>query len=325
MTTINAKKYTELIGETPLIDLSGVINPKVEGVRLYGKAEFMNPGFSMKDRIVKHVLSTALALGDLRAGGTVVCASSGNTGASVAMLCPTMGLQAVIITSPKCSKEKMSAIAAYGATLIVEKDYMSKEIALAKENPDWMAFDQYNNALNPEAHYLGTGREVWEQTNGEVTHFVMSGSTGGTMSGCGRYLKEQNPAIRTLLADPKGSVFHTFHLKGVAGTPSQKWEVEGAGKETIPGCIDFSYIDDVVQVTDNEAFTMCQKLARQEGLLVGGSAGLNVHAAVELANSMDTPCTIVTILCDMGIKYLSKVYDNEWLSERNLVCLEAKL
>lgn len=312
-------KYMDMIGNTPLIDLSSLVkNPKSPGIRVLGKAEFMNPGFSMKDRIVNHILKTALKNGTLQPAGTVVCASSGNTGASVAMLSATLGLNAVIITSPKCSKEKMSAIRAYGAELLVENDYMGAEVRLSEENPGWMSFDQYNNQLNSEAHYLGTGTEIWEQTNGEVTHFVMAGSTGGTISGVGRYLKEQNPDVHTILADPYGSIFHQYHNKGTVNKPSTKTEVEGAGKEEIPGVIDFNYIDDVVQVTDTEAFAMCKQLACTEGILVGGSAGLNAFAAIRLAEQMDKPCVIVTILCDMGIKYLSKVYDEDWLIENNL-------
>ena len=188
-----------------------------------------------------------------------------------------------------------------------------------QENPGWLAFNQYNNPLNSEAHYLSTGKEVWDQTHGQVTHFVMSGSTGGTITGVGRYLKEMNADVQNVLADPYGSIFYQYHNEGRHDGPSQKFQVEGAGKESVPGVIDFSVIDDVVQVTDKEAFSMCRTLACTEGILVGGSAGLNVHAAVQLANSMEEPCTIVTVLCDMGIKYLSKVYDDEWLTKNNLM------
>lgn len=139
------------------------------------------------------------------------------------------------------------------------------------------------------------------------------------MTGVGRYLKEMNPGVKTLLADPKGSIFHQYHNKGTHEKPTEKWEVEGAGKESLPGVIDFDVIDDVMQVSDMDSFAMCRNLACKEGLLVGGSAGLNVHAAVKLAESLEEPCTIVTILCDMGIKYLSKVYDEEWLTEHNLM------
>ena len=313
-------RYADTIGNTPLLDLTHLVkSPKCEGIRVLGKAEFMNPGFSMKDRIVNHVLRRALQDGKLQPGGTVVCASSGNTGASVAMLGAILGLKVVIITSPKCSKEKMSAIRSYGATLLVEKDYMTKEVELAKANPDWLMFDQYNNQLNSEAHYLTTGKEIWNQTNGEITHFVMSASTGGTVSGVGRYLKENKPNTKVVLADPYGSVFHQFHTKGTTEKPPVKTEVEGAGKEELTGVINFQYIDDVVQVEDADAFAMCRQLASSEGLLVGGSAGLNVFAAVRLAQEMGQPCTIVTILCDMGIKYLSKIFDDDWLQEKNLL------
>lgn len=311
-------RYQELIGDTPLLDLSALANPKVKGVRILGKAEFLNPGFSMKDRIAQNILTKALASGKLRKGGTVVAASSGNTGASIAMLSAMMGLNAVIITSPKCSKEKMDCIRAYGAELIVSKpgqNYMDMEVELANEHPDWFAFDQYNNPSNPEAHWKSTGPEIWEQTKGGVTHFVMAGSTGGTVSGVGKYLKEHNPDVKIVLADPIGSIFaHYYHTKEVIRS-EHKFLVEGVGKETIPGAMDFTVIDSVMRISDADAFKTCRKLASSEGILVGGSAGLNVHAAIQLANEAEEPCTIVTILCDLGIKYLSKIYNDDWLAE----------
>ena len=307
---------------TQLVDLSGLLSPKVDGVRLLAKAEYTQPGYSMKDRIAEHILTHAKETGKLRVpGGTVVAASSGNTGASVAMWCARNGVRAVILTDLKCSPEKKDAIRAYGADLRVAQagqNYMVMEVELAKENPDWFAFDQYNNPQNPEAHYRTTGKEIWEQTEGKVTHFVMAASTGGTISGVSRALKEKNPSVHVRLADPDGSALAHFVRTSELVVPAHRTLVEGAGKTEVPGAFNKDAVDDAVTVTDRDAFAMCHRIAQTSGLLVGGSSGVNVHAAVELANAATEPCTIVTLLCDSGIKYLSKVYNPEWLRANNV-------
>jgi len=319
-------RYSDLIGCTPMIDLTALTSPKVAGVTLLGKAEFLNPGFSMKDRMVHAVLTDALASGNLTVGGTVVAASSGNTGAAVAMLCAMMGLKAVVITNHKCSREKQDSIRAYGAQLIIAdagQNYMDMEAQMAQQNSSWFAFDQYNRLANPQAHYASTAPEIWEQSDRKLTHFVMAASTGGTISGVGKYLKEQNKNIEIIMADPVGSSLAHYHETLVAtGTgelrPAGKFLVEGVGKESIPGAMNMSIIDRVIRVTDADAFKTCRELAHKEGVLVGGSAGLNVHAAIEVANSVSEPAVIVTVLCDLGIKYLSKVYNDDWLKENNV-------
>jgi len=307
----------DLIGNTPLVDLTALVNPKVEGVQVLGKAEYLNPGFSMKDRIMMNILSTAEKEGKLKPGMTVVAASSGNTGAACAMLCAMRGYKAVIITNEKCSVEKQDSIRCYGAELMVVSaadgvDYMEEEIRLADENPDWFSVDQYNNQSNPEAHFMGTGTEIFAQCP-EITHFVAAGSTGGTITGVGRYLKEQKEGVSVVMADPYGSVFYDYWKTGELHKPG-KFLVEGVGKNNIPGAMDFSVVDRMERITDTESFEMCQRLATSEGILVGGSAGLNVAAAVKVANESEEPAVIVTILCDLGIKYLSKVYNEEWRS-----------
>lgn len=321
-------KFVDLIYDTPIVDLTSLADPKVPGVKVLAKCEFMSPGLSIKDRIMKHILDSAIANKDIPSGGTVVAASSGNTGAATAMLCAMRGLNAVITTSSKCSKEKMDSIKAYGATLLVSKPgikegcpghYMEMENELCAEHSDWYSVDQYNNKNNPKAHYLTLGPEIWRQTHGTVTHFVCGGSTGGTISGTGRYLKEQNGGVKVILADPVGSIFAGVIRDGMteeeAVSKGKDFLVEGVGKGAIPGAMDTSLIDEVLSLTDNEAFTMCHKLAGREGILAGGSAGLNVAAAVKLANEATEPCTIVTVMPDSGAKYLSKVYNHEWLAK----------
>jgi cystathionine beta-synthase len=285
-----------------------------------GKAEFMNPGFSMKDRIVQHIFNCAEERGLLKPGMTVVSASSGNTGASVAMISAMRGYKAVIITNAKCSKEKCDAIKAYGAELLVVGsgvDYMQKETDLAIENPSWFSVNQYETLANPEGHYRGTGTEIFKQTCGKVTHFIAAGSTGGTVSGVGKFLKENVPGVKILMADPHGSIFYDYWKTKEVGTAG-KFLVEGVGKNNIPGAMNFDVVDDMIQIHDQEAFQMCQDLARQEGLCVGGSAGLNVAAAIKLANEATEPCVIVTILCDLGVKYLSKVYNQDYMVENGI-------
>jgi len=321
------QRYENLIGETPLVDITSLASPKVAGVKVLAKCEFLNPGFSMKDRIVKNIFDKAEEAGLLHPGDTVVAASSGNTGAAVAMLAAMRGYRAVITTSPKCSEEKIATIKAYGAEILVSKaglsddhpeSYMNMARDLAAKNTGWFDVNQYDNLDNPEGHYRTLGPEIWSQTVGRVTHFVAGGSTGGTITGTGKFLKSKNPDVKCVLADPFGSIFYEYFVSQRLVSP-QKFLVEGVGKGSIPGCMDFSLIDDVVQVKDEDAFLTCHELARKEGLLVGGSAGLNTWAAIHLANQLEEPGVIVTVLCDLGVKYLSKVFNKNWLEENKIL------
>eukprot|EP00096_Caligus_rogercresseyi_P000367 TRINITY_DN1078_c0_g1_i2.p1 TRINITY_DN1078_c0_g1~~TRINITY_DN1078_c0_g1_i2.p1 ORF type:complete len:344 (-),score=90.00 TRINITY_DN1078_c0_g1_i2:203-1234(-) len=323
---LDLPRYKDLIGNTPLIDISSISDKLAPGVKIYGKCEFMNPGFSMKDRIVKNILDKAEACGKLKKGGTVVSASSGNTGASLALLAGTRGYKAIITTTPKCSEEKMNSIKAYGAELHVApsgvtedhpNSYLNMAKTLAADNDGWFDIDQYDNLDNPEGHYLTLGPEIWRQTRGRVSHFVLGGSTGGTISGVGKFLKEQKNDVKCVLADPYGSIFYDYHRTGKFGKP-KAFLVEGIGKGHIPGCLNFDVIDDVIQVSDQDSLRTCHSLAQKEGLMVGGSAGLNVFAAKEVAESLTEPAVVVTVLCDLGVKYLTKVYNPQWLSDNGI-------
>jgi len=347
------KRYQALVGNTPIVDLSHLVATnnlpadfhEQVSIKVLAKVEYMNPGFSMKDRIVNEILNDAEYRGLLKPGGTIVAASSGNTGAATAMMAAMRGYKAIITTSPKCSQEKMDSIRAYGATLLVSKPgakegepdhYMRMADIMAEQNPSWFNINQYDNTRNPKAHYNTLGPEIWNQTNGTVTHFIAGGSTGGTISGVGKYLKEQTDSrCEVILADPVGSIFSEHFRTGKHGKP-RKFLTEGVGKGNIPGCLNFDVVDKVVEVHDDDAFTMCRTLAQSDGIMAGGSSGMNVYTAVSVAQSIIAQhmqntknvaeastkakrhYTIVTVLCDSGIKYLSKVYNPRWLEENGL-------
>jgi len=322
-------RETNIIRKSHLVDISSITkNPMVT---ILGKCEFFNPSYSVKDRIVKHILDCAERSGDLKQGYTIVCASSGNTAASVAMFAACRGYKAILITNTKCSKEKVDAIKSYGAEVIITESgvptnspehYMNMEISLCKEREDYFSVNQYTNIQNTDAHYNTLGPEIWSQTKGKVDYFVAGSSTGGTFAGTTKYLKEMNPNIKCILPDPNGSVIWKFVNEG-AKVDKGKILVEGVGKDQIPALLNIDQIDECHVVEDQNSFNMCHILARKEGLLVGGSAGMNVYCAKKIADNLETddPVTIVTILCDSGIKYLSKIYNEEWLNENGLTLL----
>lgn len=319
---MNVPRLVDLIGNTPLVDLSFLV--KGTSASLYAKCEFMNPGASMKDRIASHILDVAEAKGELSKGDTIVCASSGNTGCSFAMLGAIRGYSVIIVTSSKCSLEKQNHIKALDAQLIVvnkNEDYMAFGDKLAAENR-YFNVNQYNNPYNPEAYYKTLGPEIWKDTDGKVTHFVMTGSTFGCISGTGKFLKQKNSKIKVVLADPIGSNIYDYYYKGYLRSDSSYQVnkgntsmIEGAGKSKPTQCLDFSVIDEVIQVADYDAISTCHELAKREGLLLGGSSGINVFAARELARLLPKESMVVTILCDNGIKYLSKIYNRSFLVE----------
>ena len=329
MTIPHPKPYDSVLettGNTPLIRLGRV----GAGLRtpVFGKAEYANPGGSVKDRIGQIIIEDAERRGELGPGGTIVESTSGNTGVGLAIAAALKGYRCIFTLPDKMSQEKVRLLKAYGAEVVVTPtavppdhpdNYVNKAKQIVAETPGAVLANQYGNQLNPEAHYRTTGPEIWAQTSGKVTHFVTGCGTGGTVSGVGKYLKEQNSKIRVIAGDPQGSVYTGFARNGVVGE-GHPYKVEGIGGDKIHSTIWFKWIDEFRQVSDRDAFAMSRRLAREEGILVGGSAGLNVHLALDVARELNDPdACIVTILCDTGERYLSKLFNDEWMQENQLL------
>jgi cystathionine beta-synthase len=303
----------DLVGNTPLVRLSKV----TEGLRplILAKLEQLNPGGSVKDRIGMSMLEDAERRGLLRPGGTIVEPTSGNTGHGLAMAAAIKGYKMIFVMPDKMSPEKISLLRAYGAEVVIcptnveresPQSYYSVAERLTREVPGAFQPNQYFNARNPEAHYNTTGPEIWRQTDGRITTFVAGVGTGGTISGVGKYLKEQNPAVRVVGADPEGSIY---------SGEIAPYKVEGVGEDFWPGTFDRDVVDEFIQVTDRESFVAARKLARQEGILVGGSAGLALHAAIQVAVDSKPDDVIVVLLPDTGRNYLSKFFSDEWMRQ----------
>lgn len=320
----------DTIGQTPLVRLAH-LSPNKE-VTILVKCEFMNPSSSIKDRIVHYIIEDAEKRGILKPGATIVEGTSGNTGAATAMIGAIKGYKVILSMPDKVSQEKQDALRAYGAEIVIAptsasadspEHYVNVAKAIEKETPNSFRINQYDNLKNPEAHYHSTGPEIWEQTQGKVDYFIAGGSTGGTISGIGRYLKEKNPAVKTIMPDPVGSMYFTyFKTREATVQGSRTYHVEGVGEDHLTKAIDFSVIDEVVQFTDQDAFTTARLLAQKEGILAGGSSGANVWAAIELAKKLTQPALIVTVLPDSGIKYLSKCFNDDWMREKGFLLVE---
>ncbi|MEO8636816.1 MAG: pyridoxal-phosphate dependent enzyme [Gemmatimonadales bacterium] len=314
------------IGWTPLIRLQRI----GAGIRtpIYGKAEYANPGGSVKDRIGLKIIEDAERRGELKPGGVIVEGTSGNTGVGLAIAAALKGYRCIFTMPDKMSQEKVRLLKAYGAEVVITPtavppdhpdNYVNKARQIVRDTPGAILANQFNNQVNPEAHYETTGPEIWTQTEGRVTHFVAGAGTGGTVSGTGKFLKEKNPKVRVIAGEPQGSLYTQFSKTKTMGE-GNPYKVEGIGGDKIPGTIWFDYIDEFRQMGDREAFAMTRRLAREEGMLVGGSAGLNVALALEIARELDDPSAcVVTILCDTGERYLSKVFNDEWMQENQLL------
>jgi cystathionine beta-synthase len=314
-----------LIGDTPLVKL----NRMTEGIRaqVFAKMESLNPGYSVKDRIGISMIEDAEAKGQLKPGGTIVEATSGNTGIGLALAAAVKGYRCTFVMTDKASVEKVRYLKSLGADVVVvpasakpgtPDHYVATAQRIARETPNSFYPNQYAHPANPLAHYRTTGPEIWEQTDGKITHFVAGLGTGGTISGTGRFLKETNPAIRVVGADPYGSVFKTYKETGRTGEASP-YLVEGIGQEIIPDNVHMKYVDEIVNVTDRESFELARQLGRKEGIFCGGSTGTNLAAALRVARGLDESGVVVFIVCDTGEHYLTKFHSDEWMKEKRLL------
>lgn len=309
----------QAIGQTPLVRLNRVVP---EGcATILAKCEFMNPAGSIKDRMASYIIEQAEKEGLLKPGGTLVENTSGNTGMGVAMAAAVKGYRCVFTMPDKMSKEKQDALRAFGAEVIITptdvpgdspEHYVNTAKRIAAETPGAFYLNQYHNKHNIDAHYHSTGREIWEQTGGKFDVFMGATGTGGTVSGVSRYLKEKDPTKRIIGVDILGSVhYHLFHT-GTMPMP-YVYKVEGIGEDIKCDAMDFSHVDDMVQIDDRQSFTMARRLVREEGLFCGGSSGSIVHAAVEVGKKLGPDKTIVVTLCDNGSRYVTKYLDDEWM------------
>jgi len=316
---------SEAIGGTPLVKL----NRLGAGLKanIYCKLGYMNPGGSVKDRIALNIINEAEKSGALKPGGTIVEATSGNTGMGLAMLAAVRGYKCVFVMPDKQSMEKVKALRAVGAKVVITptaveaddpRSYYSVSRRIADETPNSYYANQYHNQANPRAHYMSTGPELWRQTNGELDAFVAGLGTGGTITGTGRYLKEQNPKIELVGADVHGSVYYDFWRTGKVIEP-YSYAVEGIGEDFFPSTIDIKILDQIYQFNDKECFETTRQLARLEGLLTGGSGGAAVRAAIRYAEEIDRAAQIVVLLPDSATRYLNKVFDDDWMRENGFL------
>ena len=313
-----AQSVLDLIGGTPLVRLSSVTRDLGPDAPLVlAKLEFLNPGGSVKDRIAVRMVDAAEASGALKPGGTIVEPTSGNTGIGLALVAQQRGYTCIFVCPDKVAEDKVNTLRAYGAEVVVcptavdpsdPRSYYSVSDRLARETPDAWKPDQYSNPDNPRSHYETTGPEIWAQTEGRITHFVTGVGTGGTISGTGRYLKEASKgAVQVVGADPEGSVY-----SGGTGRP---YLVEGVGEDFWPDAYDRSIADEIVAVSDGDSFAMTRRLAREEGLLVGGSCGMAVAAALRVAERLTKDHVVVVLLPDGGRGYLAKIFSDRWMAD----------
>ncbi len=315
---------TKAVGNTPIVKLRkiGADCP----AEIYVKCEYLNPGGSHKDRLAANLLNRAEENG-LRPGGTIVEATSGNTGASLALLAAIRGYKCIFVMPDKMSQEKIAHLRAFGAKVIVcptavepddPRSYYSVSKRLATETENVFFANQYHNPANPEAHYNSSAPEIWAQTNGDFDVFVAGMGTGGTISGCGKYFKEKKPDMQIVGVDPVGSLYYDFVKSGRITKPFS-YKVEGIGEDFFPTTMNLKILDDIVRVDDKECFLTTRDLTRLEGLFVGGSGGAAVAGAVKYAKAAGKKQKILVFLCDAGHKYMSKIFNDEWMRENGFL------
>jgi cystathionine beta-synthase len=326
VSTLPSKKIAdnilETIGHTPLVRINHITHGVTEA-RVLVKLETFNPGNSIKDRIAVRMIDDAERSGHLKPGGTIVEGTSGNTGMGLAIVAAVKGYRCIFTTTDKQSKEKIDALKAFGAEVIVcptdvdpedPRSYYSVSSRLEREVPGAWKANQYDNPSNTAAHYEQTGPEIWEQTDGQVNHLVVGVGTGGTVSGVGRYLKERNPRLKVWGVDTYGSVFKKYKETGIFDKNEiYPYITEGIGEDFLPGNVDFDLIDHFEKVTDKDAAIMTRRVAREEGIFAGNSAGAAMAAVVQLADKFRKGETVVVIFHDHGTRYLGKMYNDEWM------------
>ena len=315
----------DTVGGTPLVRLRELARHCPPPV--LAKLEFFNPGGSVKDRIGLAMVEAAEREGKLKPGGTIVECTSGNTGLGLAMVAAVKGYRAVFCMPDKVSSEKVYLLKAFGAEVMLSPtavapdspdSYYSVARRIARERPGAFLTDQYSNPANPMAHYRTTGPELWEQTAGKITHFVAGMGTGGTISGTARYLKEKNPRIQIIGADPVGSILKHYHETGQM-SEARTYKIEGVGEDFIPGATDFKVIDRVVSCTDRDGLNLTRRLAREEAIFVGGSSGMAAWVALDVAKGLPADALVVVLLPDTGERYLTKVHSDEWMRDNHLL------
>ncbi len=310
------------IGDTPLVKLNRVTGGLQAHV--WCKLEMLNPAGSVKDRVALKIVEDAERAGLLKPGGTIVEATSGNTGAGLAMVAALRGYQCIFVMPDKQSEEKRAALRAWGAKVVVTptdvepddpRSYYSVSKRIAEETPGAFYANQYHNPSNPQAHYESTGPEIWEQTEGRIDAFVAGLGTGGTISGVGRYLKEQKPDVKIIGVDPVGSIYYDYFQTGQMTRPFS-YVLEGIGEDFLPTTMDFTWVDNVVRVNDKECFQMTRRLCREEAIFAGGSSGAAVAGALKWLARNDRPdMNVVVLLPDSGARYMSKIYNDQWMAE----------
>ena len=315
----------QVIGNTPMVRLNRVT--RTVRPTLLAKLEYLNPGGSVKDRIGVAMLEEAEKSGQIRPGGTVIEGTSGNTGMGLALAAAIKGYQCIFTMPDKMSQEKIDALRALGAEVIVTpsqvehndpRSYHSVALRLSREIPNSLFPNQYENPANAEAHYQTTGPEIWNQTEGKLTHVVIGVGTGGTITGIARFLKGKNPNVRVIGADPEGSIFAEMFKTG-RKPQVQPYKMEGIGQDEMPANVDFSVIDEIHSVSDRDAFLRTRQLARAEGIFAGGSSGAVLHVALKCAEKLTENDTVVIIVADSGTRYLSKIYNDNWMRENQFL------
>lgn len=319
------KNVIEAIGHTPIVQLNSAV-PKGPHT-FFGKVEYFNPGGSVKDRIALAIIEDAERAGKLKPGGTLVEATSGNTGVGLALVAAIKGYKCIFVMPDKISEEKRAILRAYGAKVVItptglEPDDPNSHYKVAEkfaQEPGAYLTNQYHNPANALAHYRVTGPEIWEQMDGKIDVFVAGAGTGGTISGVGRFLKEKNPKIKIVCADPYGSILKDLFYHKEVRTPPAPYLVEGIGEDMLPENVHFDVMDDFEQVTDADAFKYAREVTRKEGLLIGPSSGAALAGAIQYAAKLSSPSRILVMFPDSGRSYLSKAFNDEWMRANKLL------